>query len=98
VFTSNTSLLFCALFFVKQSRVDFLVNNYKRTEQTQKVLGAMLPNETLRLAVISMLLKAPLRKGELEACVIDKKSRQWRFKVSADDRKSGQPINNALSR
>eukprot|EP00985_Skeletonema_marinoi_P013929 scaffold7006_cov174-Skeletonema_marinoi.AAC.19 len=83
---------------VKQWRVDVLVKNYNRTKQTQQVIGKMLPNETLRLAVISMLLKVPLRKGEFEACTVDMTTTPWRLKLSAEDRKSGQPINNSLSR
>ena len=75
-----------------------LVKNYNRTKQMQQVIGKMLPNETLRLAVISMLLKVPLRKGEFEACTVDTTTTPWRLKLSAEDRKSGQPINNSLSR
>lgn len=95
---SNTLHLFSAPSFVKEWRVQVLVKNYKRTKQTQQVIGGMLPNETLRLAVLSMLLKMPLRKGEFEACDIDMTTTPWRLKLSADDRKSGQPINNTLSR
>jgi len=89
---------FSASSFVKEWRVDVLVKNFKRTKQMRQVIGAMLPDETLRLAVISTLLKVPLRKGEFEACTIDMTTMPWRLKLSADDRKSGQPINNSLSR
>jgi hypothetical protein len=90
--------LFSASSFVKEWRVEVLVKNFKRTKQMQQVIGRMLPDETLRLAVISTLLKVPLRKGEFEACTVDMTTTPWRLKLSADDRKSGQPINNSLSR
>ena len=75
-----------------------MVKNLQRTKHLQKVLLPMLQNEILRLAVISTLLKYPMRKGEIEACTIDMATTPWRLKLSMDDRKSGQSINNSLSR
>ena len=77
-----------------------LVNNRNRTKQTRtcEVVGKMLPKEILRLAVISMLLKMPLRRTEFESFAIDMTSRRWRLKLSAEERKSGYSINKTLSR
>jgi hypothetical protein len=64
----------------------------------QQVIGPMLRMEIMRLAVISTLVRYPVRKGEFEACSIDMSTTPWRLKLIADDRKSGQSINNRLSR
>eukprot|EP00985_Skeletonema_marinoi_P024721 scaffold17461_cov148-Skeletonema_marinoi.AAC.1 len=82
------------------SRVEVLVNNHNRTKQTRtrEVVGKMLPKEILRLAVISMLLKMPLRRTEFESFAIDMTTRRWRLKLSAEERKSGYSINKTLSR
>lgn len=58
----------------------------------------MLSKEVLKLAVISMLLKLPVRTGEFRALVIDTTTVRWRLKLSAEDRKSGGSINKTLSR
>ena len=84
--------------FMKTSRVELLLKNRKRTKQAEQVMGAILPKEISRLAVISMLLKLPLRKGEFEGLRIDMATRRWRLKLSAGDRKSGQSIDKTLSR
>lgn len=78
--------------------MNLLLKNLGQTKKSDKVFGAMLSKEILRLAVISMLLKLPLRKGAFEALVIDTTKPRWWVKLSADDRKSGSPINKPLSR
>ena len=83
---------------LKEWRVKLLVKNHKRSKETQHVIDQMLPGEAMRLAVITTLITCPMRKGELEECVIDMTATPWRFKLSTDDRKSGQAINNRLSR
>ncbi len=75
-----------------------LVENHKRSKETQQVIDQMLPGEAMRLAVISTIITCPMRKGEFEACAIDMTTTPWRLKLSAEDRKSGQSINNRLSR
>ncbi len=88
----------CKNLFTQTSRVEVLLKNRKRTKHTKEVMGAMLPREIARLSVISSLLKQPLRKGEFERIRIDMTTRLWRLKLSAADRKSGQPIDKTLSR
>ncbi len=86
------------ILFLQTSRVELSLKNRKRTKQTEEVIGAILPKEISRLAVISMLLKLPLRKGKFEVLRIDMATRRWRLKLSAGDRKSGQSIDKTLSR
>ena len=88
----------CKNLFTQTSRVELLLKNRKRTKQTEEVMGGILPKEIARLSVISSLLKLPLRKGEFERIRIDMTTRLWRLKLSAADRKSGQPIDKTLSR
>lgn len=88
----------CKTLFTQTSRVEVLLENRKRTKYTEEVMGAILPREIARLSVISSLLKQPLRKGEFESIRIDMTTRRWRLKLSAGDRKSGQPIDKTLSR
>ena len=86
------------ILFMQTSRVELSLKNRKRTKQTEEVMGAILPKEISRLAVISMLLKLPLRKGKFEVLRIDMATRRWRLKLSAGDSKSGQSIDKTLSR
>ena len=92
--TSNSPL--CLL--SKEWRVKLLIKNRNRSKETQQVIDQMLPDEALRLAVISTIITCPMRKGEFEACAIDMTTTPWRLKLSAEGRKSGQYINNRLSR
>ena len=82
----------------KEWRVKLLIKNRNRSKETQQVIDEMLPDEALRLAVISTIITCPMRKGEFEACAIDMTTTPWRLKLSAEGRKSGQYINNRLSR
>ena len=97
VASSNTSLVAYAS-VLKEWRVKLLVKNRKRSKEMQQVIDHMLPNEVTRLAVISTIITCPMRKREFEACAIEMTTTPWRLKLSAEDRKSGQSINNRLSR
>ncbi len=76
------------------------MKNLKQTNltRTRKALAVMLSKEVTRLAVISMLLKLPVRSGGFRALVIDATTGSWRVKLSASDRKSGESINKVLSK
>ena len=66
-----------------------------KCEHLRPAIAPILQRDVLRLAVLSTILKHPVRTTELKAAKIDMTT--WRLKISALSRKSGEPVNNRLS-
>lgn len=68
-----------------------------KCEHLRLAIAPILKRDVPRLAVLSTLLKHPVRTTELKAAKIDMTTSPWRLKISALTRKSGEPVNNRLS-